>query len=132
MGEQLSRIRKLDPTVKGWEDVFSMPQYGEFSRLVQRGCTPVQAYQLACFERIMAQRVAAARRAAALAARGKAHLSPIPAAAGDCFAVPPESMRSTAPFSPSGARPRSGPTTAGAAEPAGDAGRALPQDGAQP
>lgn len=90
MGEQLSRIRKLDPTVKGWEDVFSMPQYGEFSRLVQRGCTPVQAYQLACFERIMAQRVAAARRAAALAARGKAHLSPIPAAAGDCFAVPPE------------------------------------------
>ena len=90
MDEQLSRIRMLDPTVTGWEDIFSMPQYGEFARLVQRGCTPVQAYQLACFERIMAQRVAAARRAAALAARGKAHLSPIPAAAGDCFAVPPE------------------------------------------
>ena len=90
MDEQLSRIRMLDPTVTGWEDVFSMPQYGEFAHLVQRGCTPVQAYQLACFERIMAQRVAAARRAAALAARGKAHLSPIPAAAGDCFAVPPE------------------------------------------
>ena len=55
----------------------------------------------------MAQRVAAARRAAALAARGKAHLSPIPAAAGDCFAVPPEiHAQYRALFPPSGARPQ--------------------------
>ena len=88
--EQLHSIRMLDPAVKSWEDIYAMPQYGEFARLVERGCTPVQAYQIACFEQITARRMAAAHRAATLAARGKAHLSSIPAASGDSFAVPAE------------------------------------------
>ena len=98
--DQLQRIRAMDPGVRGWEDIVSGPRAADFHRLVRQGCTPVEAFQVTQFERIVGRRVAAARRSALHAAYGKAHLRATSAAMGDDLAVPPDVERQYRAFFP--------------------------------
>ena len=97
--EQLWQIRLLDPTVQSWSDVRALPQAGQFDELVAGGCTPVQAFRAVYFERLTEKQRDAAHRAARSGA-AKAHLSPIPQAAGDEVHVPAEVLRTYRAFFP--------------------------------
>lgn len=97
---ELAEIHKLDGSVNGLEDILKLETGGAFQEAVRRGHSFLDAFKLANFDRLQAQRQAqaaqAAQRAAQAArnsARSKEHLLPSGGKAGEAsVAVPGDVM----------------------------------------
>ena len=76
--EQLKEIGQLDPEVKSPADLAKIAEFKEFDAMVRSGrYNMVDAYRLACFDRLAQRQASAAKQAAINAAKGKAHLAPV-------------------------------------------------------
>lgn len=97
---ELAEIHKLDGSVNGLEDILKLETGGAFQEAVRRGHSFLDAFKLANFDRLQAQRQAQAARVAQKAAqaarnsaRSKEHLLPSGGKAGETsVAVPGDVM----------------------------------------
>lgn len=76
--EQMREISKLDPNIKSLLDITKMPEFKEFDAMMRsERFSMVEAFKLACYNRLNQNNAAAAKQAAINEAKGKAHLSPV-------------------------------------------------------
>ena len=73
--EQLSEIRKMDPSVKTLADLAKTENYQKVYEMVAKGYDLADAYKLANFDRVQRSTADSSRQAAMNAAAGKAHMS---------------------------------------------------------
>lgn len=74
IGEQISEIAKLDPSIKSLDDLKKMENYGEFYERVKSGHNLVDAYKLTNFDKLTQASANGAKQAAINAINGKSHL----------------------------------------------------------
>ena len=86
--EQLQQIAKLDPSVKGVEDLMKRPEYREIYANVQKGLSIVDAFKLVNFDKLTSSAGNAARQAALNAANSKEHLAPTSQRGAGAIPVP--------------------------------------------
>lgn len=77
LDEQISELNKLDPSIKSFEDLFTMKNFPEFNALVQKGYDLVGAYKTLNYDEAKSSAAKAATQAAINSARGKSHLAPV-------------------------------------------------------
>lgn len=70
----LNKVRALDPTVKGLEDLSQRPEYPEICRMVERGLSLPEAYKLVNFDALSRRAADATRQAALNQFSGKGHM----------------------------------------------------------
>lgn len=90
IGEQLSEIAMLDPSVKTLDDLKKMDNYNEFYDRVKRGHTLVEAYKLTNFDRLTAQTANGAKQAAINSMSAKSHLEKTSGRGAGATPVPTE------------------------------------------
>lgn len=94
--QELQAIHQLDGSINSVEDILKMDTAPLFREAVQRGCSFLEAFQLANFDAVKnAQRQEAAQRAAQAAinsARSKEHLYPTSSQISSVLSVPTEVM----------------------------------------
>lgn len=71
----LEEITKIDPNIKGMEDIANLPNCGEIIARVENGASLVDAYKAANFDAILRNQSASARQQAINEIRGKSHLN---------------------------------------------------------
>ena len=71
---ELAEIGKLDPRIKGVEDLLNMPTAAQFKGYVDKGYSFLDAFKLANMESLAEAKAQRAREAAQVNNRGKAHL----------------------------------------------------------
>ncbi len=76
--QDLREVEKLDPTVKGLEDLAKGPKYANLCGLVEKGLSLPDAYKLAYFDELSQRKAEATRQAALNSVNGKAHLERTP------------------------------------------------------
>lgn len=86
---------KYDPSIKSFSDLVNSENYAEVSKYVRdKGLSVLEAYKMANFEKITAQRTAAAKQSAINDINNKNHMQAIGSPVGTGSAVvPPVSMR---------------------------------------
>ena len=93
----LAELSRIDPNIKGVQDLANLPNFPEMLARVERGETLVDAYKVVNFSNFMQHTEGAARQQAINQMRGKAHL-PSPSTSvtpeGDEVEVPAEIMKS--------------------------------------
>lgn len=72
--QDLQEVRKLDPNVKGLEDLAQSPEYSQICGLVEKGLSLPEAYKLVHFDDLTQRTAEATRQAALNAVNGKQHL----------------------------------------------------------
>lgn len=72
---ELAEIGKLDPSVRNLGDILNSPKGKEFYGLVQKGYSFLDAFRVANFERLTAEKAQAARQQAQINDRGKGHMT---------------------------------------------------------
>lgn len=91
---ELAEIRKLNPNITSVADLLKAPCAEAFRANVKKGMGLLDAYRLADFDNLTAQKADAARQQALNSSRGKDHLNPIGTGRGPgAVSVPPEQMR---------------------------------------
>lgn len=88
LNEAVSEISKIDPSIKEFGDLLSMPNFQEFDRMVRRGYSLPDAYKLANYDTLSEKRSAAAKQAALNSVNGKGHLVSTKGGAGDDVVIP--------------------------------------------
>lgn len=85
---------KYDPSIKSFSDLVNSENYSEISKYVRdKGLTVLEAYKMANFDRITAQRSAAAKQSAINDINNKNHMQSIGAPIGTGSAIiPPRAM----------------------------------------
>ncbi len=86
----LNKVRALDPTVKGLEDLSQRPEYPEICRMVERGLSLPEAYKLVNFEALSRRAAEATRQAALNQFSGKGHMRQSEARGEGAMRVPAE------------------------------------------
>lgn len=71
----LSQVMKLDPSVKGAQDLTLMEGYDQLVDMVQHGISMVDAYKAINYQKMVAASKQAGRQAAINAVKGKSHLA---------------------------------------------------------
>lgn len=93
----LAELSRIDPNIKGVQDLANLPNFPEMLARVERGESLVDAYKVVNFSNFMQHTNDAARQQAINQMRGKAHL-PSPSTSvtpeGDEVEVPAEIMKS--------------------------------------
>lgn len=93
----LAELSRIDPNIKGVQDLANLPNFPEMLARVERGETLVDAYKVVNFSNFMQHTEGAARQQAINQMRGKAHL-PSPSTSvstdNDEVEVPAEIMKS--------------------------------------
>lgn len=74
--EQIGQIAKLDPSIKGVEDLLKRPEYPQIYNYVKKGISIEEAFKLANYDKLTSSAGNAARQAALNAANSKEHLAP--------------------------------------------------------
>lgn len=90
LNTELAEISKLDPTVKGFDDLAAQENFGDVLEKVQRGYSLVDAYKLANMEKLASSKAAAAKQKAMNSAASKAHMQPLGTNAGKAPIPVPE------------------------------------------
>lgn len=76
--EEMREIGKLDTSIKSLSDITKMAEFKEFDAMMRSGrFSMVEAFKLACYDRLNQNQAVAAKQAAINEAKGKAHLSPV-------------------------------------------------------
>lgn len=75
MQRDIAEISKIDPSIKGLEDIANLPCKDEILERVQNGQSLFDAYRLASFDSILKNQSVKDRQAAINEARGKSHLT---------------------------------------------------------
>jgi len=90
----LAEITKYDPSIKGLQDLASLPNFPEILSRVERGASLIDAYKMVNFDTFMQHTNEAARQQAINQMRGKEHLTTQKgvAEAEDYVEVPAEIM----------------------------------------
>ena len=70
----IAEISKIDPNIKGINDLAALPNFPEMLDRVQRGASLVDAYKMVNFDAFMQHTNDAARQQAINQMRGKSHL----------------------------------------------------------
>ena len=70
----LAEIARIDPSIKGMEDLASLPNFQEMLAYVAKGNTIAEAYKMCNFDTFMQHQNEAARQQAINQMRGKSHL----------------------------------------------------------
>lgn len=98
---ELAEIGKLDPTIKVVGDLLEMPKADQFREYVDKGYSFLDAYRLANFETLTAQKAEAAKQNAMNNVRGKDHLNATGVSRGTgAVAVPAKEMVMFRAFNP--------------------------------
>lgn len=101
INQELAEIGKLNPSIKGIGDILAMPTAPQFREYVDKGYSFADAYRLANFESLTAQKAEAARQQAINNTRGKEHLKATGGArGGGAVAVPAKDMAMFRAFNP--------------------------------
>lgn len=74
LDRDLRELNKLDPQVKGLEDLAQRPEYPEICQMVDKGLSLPQAYKLVYFDQLNARAAQAAKQGALNSVNGKDHL----------------------------------------------------------
>ena len=85
---EIAEIGKLNPAVKGIEDILAMPTGSAFREHVRRGCNFIDAYRLANWERLTQSAASAAAQQAVSNARSKDHLTSTQTRGGGGLEIP--------------------------------------------
>lgn len=72
---EMAEIHRLDPTISSLEDILRLPSGAEFSAKVRQGCSFIDAFRLANYERLVTAAAETSKAQDALA-RSKEHLAP--------------------------------------------------------
>lgn len=75
IAEEIAEISKMDPTIKGMQDLVNAPYGKEFYEYVKKGLTFVEAFKLANGDAIRTAAAEAAKNSALSNARSKGHLT---------------------------------------------------------
>lgn len=75
MDEELREIAKLDPNIKGLDDLAKMPEFKKFYDMVERGYSMLDAFRLVNFDAIQSAAAAASAQKARNAAASKQHMT---------------------------------------------------------
>ena len=99
--QEIAEIGKLNPGIKGIGDILAMSTAPQFREYVDKGYSFADAYRLANFESLTAQKADAARQQAINNTRGKDHLKATGGArGGGAVAVPAKDMAMFRAFNP--------------------------------
>ena len=74
--DQIGQIAKLDPSIKGVEDLLKRQEYPQIYSYVQKGLSIAEAFKLANYDKLTQTAAAGAKQAALNAANSKEHLAP--------------------------------------------------------
>ncbi len=97
---ELKEIGKMDPTIKGPEDLLKMPKAKEFYAYVKRGFSFLEAYKMANFDTLTTRTAEAARQQAMTNARGKNHLTGTRQQGAGALTVPADELAMFRAFNP--------------------------------
>lgn len=97
---ELKEIGKMDPTIKGPEDLLKMPKAKEFYAYVKRGFSFLEAYKMANFDTLTTRTAEAARQQAMTNARGKNHLTGTRQQGAGALSVPADELAMFRAFNP--------------------------------
>lgn len=97
---ELKEIGKMDPTIKGPEDLLKMPKAKEFYAYVKRGFSFLEAYKMANFDTLTTRTAEAARQQAMTNARGKNHLTGTRQQGAGSLTVPADELAMFRAFNP--------------------------------
>lgn len=93
MNEGLEAIRKLDPSVKTFQDLIDHESYAQMNELFKQGVKVADAFKLANFDRLMQGKQAAAKQQVLNETASKQHMIPTgQKGTGDEVIVPQETM----------------------------------------
>ena len=93
LSAELKAIQTLDPTIKSLEDLRNMEESEAFTALLQRGgISMTEAYKIAAFDRLNAQKAQTAAAATRKNIAGKSHLNATGERGGGLTTVPTEVM----------------------------------------
>ena len=89
--EELQQIHRMEPSVKGIEDILQMDTAEAFTRYVrEKGLSYLEAFKLANADRLSQRRVEQEKQRTLQAVASKRHLAPTGGAAADTVRVPQE------------------------------------------
>lgn len=74
LDQDLQELSKLDPQIKGLEDLAQRPEYSQLCQLVYKGLSLPQAYKLVYFDQLTDRAAQAAKQGAINSVNGKEHL----------------------------------------------------------
>lgn len=91
--QDLDEIRKLDPSIKSFDDLQKLETAGEMEQLLKQGYSLPAAFKLANYEHLTQSKIEAARQAAASKAMSKEHLSATKKRGQGAIPVPDDVMK---------------------------------------
>lgn len=93
LNDEVATIAKLDPSIKTFEDIMALPNFGDINERVQKGYTLLDAYKVVNMDRIMSNQKRAIKQQTLNQVASKSHMTTTGQnGAGYDVSVPPEIM----------------------------------------